>query len=268
MPLQYVCWIIGFLSNRQARVRLHNELSSNKKLHQGVPQGCVLSPLLFLFFINNLAEKLLSEDKERASNLIFSLFAADVTILARNHSREKAATEAQWAVDLVVEWSVDWKLSLNGSKSEVGFFSTWTKEAPWTPSLQIDSESVPFNPNPKLLGVYLERQLSFEKHTSIVTKEAAAKIKIISAVGNSKWGWNKEHLKKLYFSYVRSKLDYAGPGWQPWLSTTNIAVLERTQNKALRVVTGQLRNSPLEALYGNPDPKLCDSYEKKHSEII
>ena len=248
VPLQIVRWIYGFLQNRQAQVRLHNELSTSKPLHQGVPQGCVLSPLLFLFFINNLAEFLLSEDPERTANLILSLFADDVTILARNRSRDVATADAQWAVDRVVEWSNEWKLCLNASKSEVSYFSTYTQEASWTPSMQINGEPIPFNPTPKLLGVYLDRQLSFKKHVDEVAKAGTSKIKIISAVGNTKWGWDKAHLKKLYFSYVRSKLDYAGPGWQPWLSQSNIDVLERVQNKALRSVTGQIRSSPGEAI--------------------
>ena len=248
VPLQIIRWIFSFLQNRQARVRLHNELSSSKHLRQGVPQGCVLSPLLFLFFIDNLAEHLMSEDPERAARLIFSLFADDVTILARDHSRDTAAADAQWAVNCVVKWSEDWKLNLNASKSEVSFFSTWTHEADWEPSLEINGEPVPFQETPKLLGVYLDRQLSFAKQVEEVSKSASAKIKIICAVGNSKFGWDKEHLKKLYYAYVRSKLDYAGPGWQPWLSESNIAILERVQNKALRAITGQLRSSPVEAL--------------------
>ena len=43
-------------------------------------------------------------------------------------------------------------------------------------------------------------------------------------------------------------MDYSSPGWQPWLSDTAIDILERTQNKALRMVTGQLQSSPYEAL--------------------
>jgi len=56
VPIDYVAWLNGFLQNRQAKVRLHGETSNSRKLHQGVPQGCVLSPLLFLFFIDNLAQ--------------------------------------------------------------------------------------------------------------------------------------------------------------------------------------------------------------------
>ena len=50
---------------------------------------------------------------------IFSIFADDVTILARNRSTELATKEAQCAVDLVSDWSRKWKLTLNASKSEV-----------------------------------------------------------------------------------------------------------------------------------------------------
>ncbi len=97
----------------------------------------------------------------------------------------------------------------------------------------------------------LDRQLTFGKHTEIVSQKAVSKNKIISAVAHSKWGWDKQHLTQLYYAYVRSQLDYAGPGWQPWLSDTNRNILERSQNKALRAITGQLRSSPVEALrYG------------------
>ena len=248
VPLDYVVWINSFLQNRQARVRLHGATSSNRTFRQGVPQGCVLSPLLFLFFIDNLADQLLTADPERARKLVFSLFADDVTILARHRSREEAAKEAQWAVDIVSKWSGRWKLELNASKSEVTFFSTLRKEANHIPSVNIDGVPIPFNPNPKLLGVTFDRELTFGPHVKRVSKEAVSKTKLLAAVGNSKWGWKKDNLTPLYYAYVRSKLDYSGPGWQPWLSKTNIKVLEATQNKALRTITGQLKGSPVEAL--------------------
>ena len=78
------------------------------------------------------------------------LFADDVTILSRHVSREEAAKEAQWAVDIVAEWSNEWKLGLNTSKNEVAFFSTWTKETSHSPSLTIACEPIPSNPIPKL----------------------------------------------------------------------------------------------------------------------
>ena len=43
-------------------------------------------------------------------------------------------------------------------------------------------------------------------------------------------------------------MDYAAPGWQPFLSSTNMNKLEKAQNQALRAITGQYLSTPLEAL--------------------
>ena len=85
-------------------------------------------------------------------------------------------------------------------------------------------------------------------HAEEVTRTVSGKLGMLASVENSHWGWDKHHLRQLYFAYMRSKMDYSGPGWQPWLSPTSVAVLERTQNKALRIITGQLKSSPVEAL--------------------
>ena len=52
-----------------------------------------------------------------AKKLIFSLFADDMTILAKDNLCTEAEAAAQWAVDLVAKWSAEWKLNLNASKS-------------------------------------------------------------------------------------------------------------------------------------------------------
>ena len=248
VPLEYIKWLNCFLQNRQATVRLHGASSSPKCLRQGVPQGCVLSPLLFVFFINNVVDRLMQEDPVRAQQLVISLFADDITVLAQHSKRDIATAEAQWAVDIIADWSKEWKLELNASKSEVSFFSTWTHEANFTPSINIDNKAIPYKKSPKLLGVRYDWNLSFTAHVEEVTRSASGKLGMLASVGNSHWGWDKHHLGQLYFAYMRTKMDYSGPGWQPWLSESSIALLERTQNKALRIITGQLKSSPVEAL--------------------
>ena len=49
VPLQILRWVNAFLQNRQARVLFNGTLSNKKKMLQGLPQGSVLAPLLFLF---------------------------------------------------------------------------------------------------------------------------------------------------------------------------------------------------------------------------
>ena len=49
-----VCnWILDFLTNRPQSVRLDHLTSSTLTLNTGVPQGCVLSPLLYSLFTHD-----------------------------------------------------------------------------------------------------------------------------------------------------------------------------------------------------------------------
>ena len=47
-------WLANFLTQRQMRVVIDGQLSSEASVDSGVPQGTVLSPLLFLCNINDL----------------------------------------------------------------------------------------------------------------------------------------------------------------------------------------------------------------------
>ena len=66
IPAGYVLWIANFLENRQARVKFNGRESKCKNITQGLPQGAVLAPVLFLFYINELA--LLSAPTQKRTN--------------------------------------------------------------------------------------------------------------------------------------------------------------------------------------------------------
>ena len=57
------------------------------------------------------------------------------------------------------------------------------------------------------------------------------------------WGWKKRNARRIYITMHRSIRDYAAAGWQPRLSPTQFAKLEKAQNTCLRAITDQYANT-------------------------
>ena len=85
--------------------------SSSRCFTQGLLQGSILAPLLFLFCTNNSASSL-NDDP------VVAPFAEDVSILTIACEKEDAETTAQSVVNSVLIWIQEWKLNLNYGKSE------------------------------------------------------------------------------------------------------------------------------------------------------
>ena len=63
--------ILKYLHDRNHRIVVNGDMSSEKGLGAGVPQGSVLGPLLFHLFINDIADELFGMDRLFADLLIF-----------------------------------------------------------------------------------------------------------------------------------------------------------------------------------------------------
>ena len=100
------------------------------------------------------------------------MFADDVAAVATHRDRLIAQQTAQKTVNIIAKWSVERKLSLNADKCEVCYFTNATskQETSWRPTITIDGKPIPFKRNPRMLGVYLDRQLTFNFHVETVAK--------------------------------------------------------------------------------------------------
>ncbi len=98
LPLTFAKWLRDFLSNRQARIQINGEQGWPVPLKQGLLQGSVQSPLLFLLYINDL--------KTVAPNGVEVAMFADYASLSCSHPCNLTAqTAMQEAVTRVAEWS-------------------------------------------------------------------------------------------------------------------------------------------------------------------
>ncbi len=192
-----------------------------------------MSPLLF--YIDDLHSVVLETVK-------VALFGDDVPLISSHHNKLVAEKELQRAITAVAEWSTSKKMVLNADKCEVTFFSTFSHEANWQPTISAYNTRLHHNPLPKFLS-----------HTGQVVNLRPAHPEHIDKGGCQMPIARFPHLEgvgvmKIYKALQLSLLTYVAPAWQPWAAPSRIDQLERCQNKAMRVVTGKLKSTPVERL--------------------
>ncbi len=133
LPIPFARWLRDFLSNRTARVQINGERGDSAPLRQGLPQGGVLSPLLFLLNIDDLRSVVPETVK-------VALFADDVPLISSHYNKLVAEKGLQRAVTAVADWSASKKMVLNTDKCEVTFFcDTDSHEANWQPTISANN---------------------------------------------------------------------------------------------------------------------------------
>ena len=92
-----------WLSNRRQKVCTDGEFSDWANVTSGVPQGSVLGPVLFLIYINDIDENLISK---------IGKFADD-TKMSKSVSSVEGVQTLQEDLVKLGNWASDWQMSFN-----------------------------------------------------------------------------------------------------------------------------------------------------------
>ena len=111
-----LAFFASYLKNRTQVVDIERQKSTPKTITNGVPQGSVLGPLLFIVFINDLPKVV--------TKSVVDIYAGDKTISASD-AWESAPTsiqdQLQEDMDKVIQWTHVNKMILNSSKIKTMF---------------------------------------------------------------------------------------------------------------------------------------------------
>lgn len=226
-------WFESYLSSRQQAIAYNNSLSHFAHVRTGVPQGSIIGPTLFLIFINDLPLSL--------KNCKSDLYADDATFHTHHKDLLVIENELQTTFDKTKLWAKDHKMEIHDIKTSCMAVGS-RKRISQPHNIHIKSGDIPLRnvTNQKLLGVYIDENLSWSTHIDHLCSQVASKISLLCQLSQYV---PTETQKKFYQGYILPLLDYGSVTWGT-SSAMNIERLLKLQKRAARIILKTDLNTP------------------------
>lgn len=146
-------------------VKVGNSISRCYPCSSGVPQGGVLSPLLFLIYTYDLPRRLKTHPAVKVQ-----IYADDIKIYGayNDHNQEEVCQALSQSISIMMEWAAAWHLPVNISKSCVLHFGKDNKSEYSYHDLTFRSVTEVCD-----LGISLDSRLDFKSHIEAIVKKSS-----------------------------------------------------------------------------------------------
>ena len=201
IPEYLINWIAAFLRERKFYVKINDTKSELKDITNGAPQGSIHSPLIYLIYTDD-APLLLRKHYHYST-----LFADDLSTLSIFDKPKNMVKTVNNYLDKLSEWLKCWRLKMSAPKCSFTVFSNGPYRDKKELDLRLSGERIPYNPNPKLLGITLDESLCFKKNAEKIKEKCMNRLNIIKILSHKRWKLSKDTLTSLYCSLIGSVIE-------------------------------------------------------------
>ena len=223
-------WLYSYLTNRKQYVSINDSNSKTSLTNIGVPQGSTLGPLLFLLYINDMANSL--------TNTKILHFADDSTLHINFNKKVDISYQINNELEAINNWLRTNKLYLNVNKTKYMIINN--RDKPPDLNLRIGNSIIERCDVHKFLGVHIDDRLTFNTHTSKLSSKIARGVGVIRKMNQIV---PKEVIRQLYFAFIYSNFTYAITTYGS-SSLNQLKRLNNLINKSLKIVTNTVRVTP------------------------
>lgn len=235
-------------SEVKCAVRLHGMTTDWFNVNSGVKQGCILSPLLFSMYLNDLALEIkalgcgVDVGGEQVSLL---LYADDIVFVA------PSAGDLQHMLDVLYHWCERWNMVVNPDKSKVVHFRN-PSVARTQESFSCGPLDIGITPQYKYLGLTLTEHLDYTVTATDVATAAGRALGCLIAKSKTYGGLPFNCFTKLYDSLVLPIIMYGAAVW----GTREYSCINAIHNRACRFFLGVPKHTPNLAVQGDMGWKI------------
>ncbi|CAK9799229.1 Probable RNA-directed DNA polymerase from transposon X-element [Anthophora plagiata] len=231
---------LGFISNwtnnRKAIITPSPTSITTRLIHRGVPQGGVLSPLLFNLYTKDILRHLPSSAKVLQ-------FADDIAIVVTNKNRFTAIATLEDSINSIKDNLNELGLDLSPLKTQFIAFNEGSIQ-PGSLHLNIGNHQIPNTKVAKFLGIHIDHHLKFESHINRLTSHCMRTLNIMRFLRGTWWGCDPQTLLTIYKSLIRSRLEYGIWWFYPAHHKGLANKIERLQTQEAKLAMGLRFSSP------------------------
>ena len=229
-------FIQNFLTNRTFQVKIGKTASTTKTLHNGIPQGCIISPFLFNLMLHDIP----------TSPTVNSLLYADDYLLWKSGRNLKfISNSVQNHLNVINKWFNSWGLTISEEKTVGILFSrgTKTKILP----IKLNGREITFKDEHKFLGITFDKKLTWAPHINNIAIRCKQKINVLKGMAGTKGFNTYKNLLLIYRAIIRSTIDYGCEAYDSACKSTK-NTLNSIQYQALSICLGSLKGTSLQTL--------------------
>ena len=226
-----LAWFESYLSERKQFVTIGSKNSSSLQVGHGVPQGSILGPVLFLFFVNDI--------HLHCSNSSIDILADDTTLSYNANWKDIASLSEKIKSDLnnLKKWSVRNRIFINTEKTKAMLVKgkrLKKKLVPDQPQFEVclNGTRVDEVSSHKLLGVIIDTNLNFNDHIDNLCKKLSKRIGLLRHICK----YLKKEQREIYYNgVVKPVLMYGSTIWSN-SNKENMPRLFKIQKRAARSI--------------------------------
>ena len=156
------------LFERSQQVKVGNRLSNSKNVTSGVPQGSVLGPILFIFYINDITQQAIPPST-------LKLYADDLKVYSST-ANDKEGKAFQCTLDKISKWSETWQLPISKEKFKWLLITNKKKSNHEDLKFELAGVTLPRVKDVLDLGVNFTSKLNFSNHIAITIAKAKKRL--------------------------------------------------------------------------------------------